>query len=406
MATELQLFDAFVLGGQKYDVQVIEHNGKPAFRAEDVGKVLGMVNIRPSIGKYDGDERVVIHVNTVDRNILRDVTFLTERGLYRLLMNSRKPIARPFQRWVAEVVETIREKGRCDLQKAKEDAELRTSELLLQQAELTKRAASVARHDALVSAFGKGQCLVYFGKIRNESKRELIKIGSTKDIRDRIQSLAKEFGSMEIFEVFPVAMFRQFEEFLQHHPRIEVHAFKDPVYNGHRSNGEVFLMSPVQIQTAVNIAKRHVAAFNDVATTEQIVELELTRLKTAMIEQKPAEPLDSTGVPVPYYIPPPDRRYTQARGMKVQRYDAEGKTLLATYAGLADITRDPSLAAPVGPLAKQAASQRTLYKGFRWAMLDRNLPDDTFQEIGETVKSRTANKGLIAMVDLDMERIV
>ena len=57
------------------------------------------------------------------------------------------------------------------------------------------------------------------------------------------------------------------------------------------------------------------------------------------------------------------------------------------------------------PVRRPSASRR-LYKGFRWAQLPRELPDDTFQEIGTTVEARTARIGQVAMLDLAQERIV
>ena len=47
--------------------------------------------------------------------------FLTEEGLYRLLMISRKPIARPFQKWVTKVLVAIRENGKYELEHTVQD---------------------------------------------------------------------------------------------------------------------------------------------------------------------------------------------------------------------------------------------------------------------------------------------
>jgi prophage antirepressor-like protein len=42
---------------------------------------------------------------------MQEVTFLTEKGLYKVLFRSRKPIAQKFQNWVCEVVKEIRVTG-------------------------------------------------------------------------------------------------------------------------------------------------------------------------------------------------------------------------------------------------------------------------------------------------------
>lgn len=41
------------------------------------------------------------------RGGLQDVTFLTEKGLYKILFKSRKPIAEKFQNWVCDVVKEL-----------------------------------------------------------------------------------------------------------------------------------------------------------------------------------------------------------------------------------------------------------------------------------------------------------
>ena len=41
----------------------------------------------------------------------REVTFLTEDGLYEVLMQSRKPIAKEFKKQVKEILKSIRKHG-------------------------------------------------------------------------------------------------------------------------------------------------------------------------------------------------------------------------------------------------------------------------------------------------------
>jgi hypothetical protein len=58
-----------------------------------------------------------------------------------------------------------------------------------------------------------------------------------------------------------------------------------------------------------------------------------------------------------------------------------------------------------GPLVRTAAETNTVYKGFRWALLDRSLPDDTIQTLDPTVDSATRRTGFVAMLRLDRSRI-
>jgi hypothetical protein len=54
---------------------------EPLFRASDIGVVLELSNIRATIVDFDESEKVVNKVDTLGGN--QEVTFLTEKGLYR-----------------------------------------------------------------------------------------------------------------------------------------------------------------------------------------------------------------------------------------------------------------------------------------------------------------------------------
>ena len=86
---------------------------EPLFRASDIGVILEMTNIRAHIQTFDITEKVVHSMQTLGGS--QDVTFLTEKGLYKVLFKSRKPIAEKFQNWVCEVIKEIRLTGIYDL---------------------------------------------------------------------------------------------------------------------------------------------------------------------------------------------------------------------------------------------------------------------------------------------------
>ena len=79
---------------------------EPLFRASDIGVVLDITTIRSVIREFDDSEKVVHTMHTLGG--LQEVTFLTEKGLYKVLFRSRKPIAQKFQNWACEVIKEIR----------------------------------------------------------------------------------------------------------------------------------------------------------------------------------------------------------------------------------------------------------------------------------------------------------
>lgn len=75
---------------------------EPLFNAKDIGNLLGIKDIKSTIGEFDSDE-----VHSMQLGDLQD-NMLTEPGLYKLLMTSRKSIAKQFQKWVFNVIKEMR----------------------------------------------------------------------------------------------------------------------------------------------------------------------------------------------------------------------------------------------------------------------------------------------------------
>jgi len=76
------------------------------FKASDIGKALNLTNIRVSIQNYDEDEQVVRKAYDL-RGCEQDTTFLTSQGVYRLLYNSKKEIAKKFRKWAGNILDDI-----------------------------------------------------------------------------------------------------------------------------------------------------------------------------------------------------------------------------------------------------------------------------------------------------------
>lgn len=80
---------------------------RPLFRAKDVVDWLKAKNVSMVIDRVDEEERLKLNLG---RNG-GDTWFLTEDGLYEVLMQSRKPIAKQFKKGVKKILHEIRTKG-------------------------------------------------------------------------------------------------------------------------------------------------------------------------------------------------------------------------------------------------------------------------------------------------------
>lgn len=82
---------------------------EPLFKAKDVAAWIGHTNPRMMLESVDEDEKGVRITYTLGGN--QEMWFLTEDGLYEVLMQSRKPIAKQFKKGVKEILKQIRTKG-------------------------------------------------------------------------------------------------------------------------------------------------------------------------------------------------------------------------------------------------------------------------------------------------------
>ncbi len=426
----MDILKSFVIDNTDHKVNVRWENDKPFFRANEIGEILGLTNVRATIRNFDSDEKTSFCSSTMGGD--QDTVFLTEEGLYRLLMISRKPIARPFQKWVTKVLISIRETGKYELDKCKQEIEIQHKKLLeaesnyealKKEAELFKSKAEDSIHSSYIEAFSN-KYVVYFGKIKKINiegqTKWLVKIGSTKQINVRAEDLEDELGDMHIFKVFECPCNEMFEKFLHNHPDIRRHIYNEKIYNNHKSH-EVFALDDEEIKKAIRIAVNNVHKYRkmwDVNTTVDVQKIKLEQLKEIKDIIKFAYNLEKPGhdenllTEDAFYVDPiilhaDARQYTQAKGPKIQRYSRDGRILLETYVSAIYAVRDKKLDSPCRNGINEAVELNTEYKDFRWAFLDRSLPDDTVQVLEPTVeKPVDVRKGYVAMLNLDKTRIV
>ena len=106
METEIQIFKNPQFG----EVRVAEVNGEPMFVAKDVAEKLGY-NWQPNlVGHVPEEWKGISYINTPGGN--QGVITLSEQGVYFFLARSDKPLALPFQKWMAgEILPSIRKHG-------------------------------------------------------------------------------------------------------------------------------------------------------------------------------------------------------------------------------------------------------------------------------------------------------
>lgn len=81
---------------------------EPLFRAKDVADWIEISNVSQMLQSVDEDEKGIYNAYTLGGN--QDVWFLTENGVYEVLMLSRKPVAKDFKKEVKKMLHALRTK--------------------------------------------------------------------------------------------------------------------------------------------------------------------------------------------------------------------------------------------------------------------------------------------------------
>ena len=103
----LQIIDERKLLGKDFKIYGDIEN--PLFLAKDVANWIEHSNPRVMLNTVDENEKVVNNVYTLGGS--QESWFLTEDGLYEVLMQSRKPIAKQFKKEVKKILKSIRMNG-------------------------------------------------------------------------------------------------------------------------------------------------------------------------------------------------------------------------------------------------------------------------------------------------------
>ena len=84
----MDILKAFSLLGDEYPVNIQGTIENPLFKANDIGEILGLTQIRKNLLDYSSEEKVGILIPS--KGGMQETTFLTEIGLYKIIMRSRK----------------------------------------------------------------------------------------------------------------------------------------------------------------------------------------------------------------------------------------------------------------------------------------------------------------------------
>ena len=200
----MDILKAFSLFDKEFSINIQGTLENPLFQANQIGKLLGISNIRDAIKDFSDKEKGVGLTDTLGGT--QNLIFLTELGLYRILGRSRKPIAHKFQEWMVQVLKEIRITG---MYKLKQEAEI-DKQLLMHKCDLDN-------HNIFLKAYDR-ENVVYICKLNKIGDKLLIKIGYTNNIKERMGIISNTYnGEPFLLEVFESNQAKKIEFAVHHH---------------------------------------------------------------------------------------------------------------------------------------------------------------------------------------------
>lgn len=397
----------------------------PLFRASDIGIILDISSIRSVIRQFNESEKVVHSMHTLGGT--QDVTFLTEKGLYKILFKSRKPIAEKFQNWICEVIKELRLTGIFNLQKEVEKAKDETKKEYDQK--LIKQQI-MDREKILLREYGTIGSIVYIIKIKTfENGQYILKIGeSRKGITNRYSEHKSKYEECLLLDCFTVENSKDFESFLHNHDQIKREKVTDLL--GHENEQELFLIgNNLSYQSLIQIINNNIKYFNN----NDIIKLELENEKLKlMLEMKETnnnnlliDELIQTVKQLSRKIDTLEKSISldnqnsfthQTKvvtgfneqlvtlGPRLQCIHSETLKLVKVYETVSELMKENNKIKR--PSINKAIEENTIYYGFRWLLVDRELDPNVIHNIEPTKITKQQNLGYIAKLNNTKTEII
>lgn len=413
----------------------------PLFRACDIGEILEISNVRSTIQHFDDTEKITQLIKTGGG--LQNVTFLTEKGLYKILFKSRKPIAEQFQNWVCEVIKEIRLNGFYNLQKQLKLKDEETKIQIHDENQLTNERI-------LLDKFANIGSIIYIIKVKTfKDGTYVIKIGeSRRGIQNRYAEHKKNYDECLLLDCFQVNKSKDFEYMLHHNNIIRPNKVKN--LENHERENELFLIGQnLTYQMILKIIDDNIDNYN-YTVRELLLENEVLRLKRdnplanidlelfAQLIQTNQELIKSNKMlnervislektmnilienkfienNIPTQSEPSSAKKETKLvtgfgeqmphlGPRLQKINPETLQLVKVYECVTEaMNEDKTIKRPS---ITKAINENTIYRGFRWLLVERNLDPNIIYSIEPTKQIQEQNLGYVAKLNFNKTEIL
>jgi hypothetical protein len=331
--------------------------------------------------------------------------------------------------------ETLEENGKEITEKMEEhkrqlDQTIEDQKRLLDQKdEALTKAPELERHKLLLRKYGQiTGSLVYIVRIKEgDNGTYIIKIGeSRKGIKNRLTEFKHKYGNQVlILDCFPVHDSAGLEKYLHHHHEIHPHQVKN--LEGHETEQELFLMGgDLTYQRLLDIIDICQSQFHYLPSDYELLKLENEQLRSqtttaastvsmdhAILQQilQKVQTLESTIKVMDSRLNAMQTKTTTVcsqpdphLGPRLQKIHPETLQILHVYETVTECMKEDHTMKR--PSINKAVRENTIYRGFRWQLIDRELDPHTAQTLEPTKATKQQKNGYVAKVNQEQTEIL
>ena len=286
----------------------------------------------------------------------------------------------------------------------------------------------------LLQKFGESGPLIYIIKVKSyENGQYIIKLGeSRKGVAARYAEHKNKYEEVLLLDCFAAARSKDFESFLHNHESIRLNKVKD--LEGHTNENELFLIGKNLIyQTIINIIVNNIKYFNDTDNEIQKLNLEVERLtllsnsktnndntnelikeliNSNKILSNKIDNLEKSHKELASKINSTQTRSTTGfvqplvtLGPRLQKINPETLQLVHVYESVSECMKEYNNAIK-RPSINKAVNENTVYHGYRWLFVDRELDQNIIVHIEPTRVTRAQSLGYIAQLNAAQTEII
>ena len=285
------------------------------------------------------------------------------------------------------------------------------------------------REKLLLTEYSNAGNMIYIIKVKElEDSSYVIKIGeSRKGIVDRYNECKTKHKNILLLDCFKVDKCKDFESFLHNHTLIYPNKCKN--LSGHENENELFLIGKdLTYKQLLKLITDNIDTFN-YRVKELLLENELLKSqlhstpnnndkdlllellnsvkiltnKVSNLEQTNKEILDKLNFQETKVVTGFNQPLSNL-GPRVQKINPETITIVKIYETVTEVmNEDKNIKRPS---IKKAIEENTIYCGFRWLLVERNLDPNIIHNIESTKETKVQNLGYIAKVNSNKSEIL